>query len=109
MSKLISRVVIYSLLLLPILYSLPNHGEVKESNFISSALWLRGDKLAVTMPWQGVLIKSGITGSLRVEILKHEQCHVDQIKKIGWFDFMVEYHNNGIIFESECYKLEKGK
>ena len=109
MSKLISRIAVYSLLIGSIIYSLPNKGEVKDSNIISSSLWLRGNVSAVTMPWQGILIKSGITGALRVDILAHEQCHIEQIKDLGWFDFMVEYHNNEIKFENECYNIAKGE
>jgi hypothetical protein len=98
-----SRFIVYTSLIIFLYVILPLPGSVKESNLLSDAMFLRGDKVAVTFPWQGVLIKPGITQSLRFEVLAHEDCHVEQIKKIGGFKYIVEYNKNPVDFEKECY------
>ena len=97
------RIALYACATILFISSLPVTGEVKESNIITAAIWLRGDIQAVTLPWRGILIKPGITGYYREVILEHEQCHVNQINKLGWFDFMIEYQKDPLEFESECY------
>ena len=67
-------------------------------------MFLRDGKLGVTFPWGGVLIKTGIEGELRAEVLAHEMCHVEQSKKYGVL-FIVEYARNMDKFELECYKI----
>ena len=98
-----SRFIVYTSLIIFLYVILPLPGSVKESNLLSDAMFLRGDKVAVTFPWQGVLIKPGITQSLRFEVLTHEDCHIEQIKKIGGFKYIVEYNKNPVDFEKECY------
>ena len=100
---MLSRIIVYTVIIYSLMYLLPMHNQVKESNAISNAIWLRGDILAVIFPWKGILIKSGITGILREEVLEHEYCHAKQINRMGWFDFMVEYQIDSSEFERECY------
>lgn len=97
------RFIVYTSLVVFLYAILPLPGSVKDSNWISDVMFLRGDKVAVTFPWQGVLIKTGITKSLRFEVLAHEACHVEQIKKIGGLKYIVEYNKNPVDFEKECY------
>jgi len=65
---------------------------------------MRDNQLAVTFPWKGILIKTGLTTELRAEVLAHEQCHLNQIDEYGVM-FMVEFYSNPEKFESECYKV----
>ncbi len=97
------RFIVYTSLIIFLYVILPLPGSVKESNLLSDAMFLRGGKVAVTFPWKGVLIKSDITPSLRLEVLAHEACHIEQIKKIGGFKYIIEFNKNPLEFERECY------
>lgn len=99
------RFIVYTSFIAFLYIILPLPGNVKESNLLSDAMFLRGNTEAVTFPWQGVLIKSGLPESLRFEVLAHENCHIEQIKKIGGFKYIVEYNKNPVDFEKECYLL----
>jgi len=98
------RIIFYTLFISFILYIIPLPGVIKESNTITEAMFMRDNQLAVTFPWKGILIKTGLTTELRAEVLAHEQCHLNQIDEYGVM-FMVEYLKNPSKFEEECYKV----
>ena len=78
-------------------------GEFKVANKVGEIIFLRGDVLAVTFPWKGVLLKSTIDNSLIGEVIEHEKCHIAQIEKYGSFNFIIEYNKTPEKFEDECY------
>jgi len=100
-----SRIIFYTLFISFLIFILPLPGSTQESNKLTEAMFLRDNKLAVTFPWKGILIKQGLSSRVRATVLEHENCHIDQINKYGIM-FMVEYLNNQSKFELECYKLE---
>ncbi len=100
------RLIVYSLLVAVVASVMPSKGEYKEANMFGEALFLKGNKLAVTFPWKGVLIKSGVEGELLAEVIRHENCHIDQINRMGGLRFIVEFQHSAEKFEEECYKKE---
>ncbi len=103
MSEIMLRIIIYTVFISFLLVVLPLPGSVKESNIISDALFLSGNKLAVTFPWKGVLIKPNIESEIKKKVLAHEDCHIRQIEKLGPMTFIIEYNIESYEFERECY------
>ncbi len=97
------RFLFYTVFIGFLLFILPIKGEVRYSNPVTETMFLRGDKLGVTFPWGGVLIKKGLEKQLNDEVLLHELCHVEQAKKQG-ITFFIDYINDKDNFESECYE-----
>ena len=98
-----ARVIFYWALAMVLIIALPTPGSIKYANPVVEYLWLPDNTIAVTLPWQGILMKKGIIGDLRATIIDHENCHVKQIQEFGAFGFMWKYYKNPGHYEDECY------
>ncbi len=99
------RLSFYLILIVTLLTLLPLKGEFRYSNVVNEFMFLgHEDRLAVTFPWGGVLIKSSIEEAMLSEVVNHELCHVDQVNLLGWYDFMIESHTNPHILEYYCWR-----
>ena len=106
MKKYKTRLVIYSVLVGFLAFIYPLKGEYRTSNAVNEYLYLNGDKMAVTFPWKGVLIKSGLKGYKLESTLRHEKCHVDQIESLGVTTYIIVLSNRAEILEGVCNNLE---
>lgn len=106
------RVIVYGSLIICYLFLFPASYEIQKSNALTELMFFRNENiLAITLPWKGIIIKGDISGDLFDEIISHEQCHIEQIERLGVIRFMYQYLSDSRDYfinkyEVECYTSE---